>query len=382
MISTRVVDSVTETAEGEWDRLVDSDNFFHSHAWLTGLEHLFGRGRAVVASEGGRLVGVLPTWPGEHGTPGLFSLADMFDGLPGPWRGRFMWLGAHRCVSNRLAASGPFAVHALLEHVRQTAARYRLAGAVLPYVPVPEDWFGPAHPLARAVLHSAQADMAVPPGGLAEYLDLLNRDDRNRRRAELRKFHSAGNTVSWEPVAGRVAEDAARLIAQNRSRYGSHQGADLMRRSFAAQRRSGVLNQAVAGVCRRRGRMVAVLVCYRYRGHLYARYAGFDYAAADPALEYLVLVYCLALDFAAANGFTHYHLSTSALEIKARRGATLTPLAALVVPTAGDWLDRASVQAHNERFVACHQERFGHRPHVLGPAWAHWSGDRARVGVT
>lgn len=380
MISTHVVDSVAETAEDEWDRLVGSDNFFHSHSWLTGLEHLFGRGRAVVASEGGRLVGVLPTWSGEHGRPGLFSLPTMFAGLPGPWHGRFLWLGAHRCVSNGLATSGPVAAHALLEHVRQAASRRRLAGVVLPYVPVPGNLFEPAHPLAHAVLHSAQADMAVPPGGLAEYLDLLPRDDRNRRRAELRKFDSAGNTVSWEPVAGRVAEDAARLIAQNRSRYGNHQGADLIRRSFAAQRRGGVLNQAVAGVCRRRGRMVAVLVCYRHRRHLYARYAGFDYAAADPALEYLVLVYCLALDFAAANGFTHYHLSTSALEIKARRGATLAPLAAFVLQTAGDRLDPASVRAHNERFVACYQQRFGHRPHVLGPGWDHWSG--VTVGVT
>jgi hypothetical protein len=51
-----------------------------------------------------------------------------------------------------------------------------------------------AHPLARALLHSAEAELEVPPGGLSEYLARISQRDRSKRRAELRSFFAVGNT--------------------------------------------------------------------------------------------------------------------------------------------------------------------------------------------
>ncbi|WP_160150426.1 peptidogalycan biosysnthesis protein [Nonomuraea solani] len=374
----RTVESITELQPAEWDRLVTDDNFYHSHSWLLSLEYLHGPHLIVVACQKGELVGALPVWGGEHGEPGLFDLPDQFSDVPGEWDSHFLWLGAHRSVSNGLLVSTharrPDAVlRALLDHAHGLAAERRLAGVVMPYVPAPAaDELASSHPEAYALLHSADAEMEVPPGGLGEWLEGLSRKDRLKRRAELRKFHAAGNTVTWVPVDDPVAGDAARLIAQNRSRYGSDQGADWMHRSFDAQRRSGVLDQAIAGVCRRDGRTIAVLVCYGFRGHLYARYFGFDYAAARPASEYHVLVYSLALDFAAQHEFHHYHLSTSALDIKARRGAVLTPQAAVVAPTENEWPPEKAVETHNERYATTFWRRFQHRRDAISSHWNRW----------
>src|SRR5262249_43388855 len=156
---------------------------------------------------------------------------------------------------------------------------------------------------AHVLLHSARAEMEVPPGGLLEYLEAAHKHDRANRRAELRKFYAAGNTVSWGPLTDQVTADVAELIAQNRARYGSQDGAAWIERSFAAQRRSGVLGDAIVGMCRRDGRQVAALVCFAFRRQLYARYFGFDYARARPAHEYFALSYGLAVDFAAQQGF-------------------------------------------------------------------------------
>jgi predicted N-acyltransferase len=368
-MATSIVDFIPE----EWDRVVDDQNFYQSHAWLRGLEYLWGSRGIIAGRVGSELVGALPIWAGEHDTPGLFHLSSMFGDVPGQWKARFLWLGSHRGVSNGLiVAPGNIAVLGeLLDYAWSTAARAGLAGVVMPYVPIGKAVALAAHhPAAHVLLHSAEAEMVVPPDGFAGHLATLCRRDRIKQRAELRQFHSTGNSVTWTPLTGAVVAQAADLITQNRARYGSGQGREWMNRSFAAQERSGVLGQATAGLCRREGRTIAIMVCYRFRSRLYARYFGFDYATTKPRHEYFVLSYSMALDYAARQGFRRYHLATSALDVKIRRGADLIPQAAVVLPVTDWWLAPEAVRGHNHRFAARFHIRFGHRLGCLD--WRRW----------
>ena len=373
MVDIRMATSVADFTQEEWDRVVDDQNFYQSHAWLRGLEYLWGSHGVIAGRVGSELVGALPIWAGEHNTPGLFHLASMFGDVPGEWEARFLWLGSHRGVSNGLVVSPDnlAVLGELLDYARSTAARAGLAGVVMPYVPIGKAVvLAVHHPAAHVLLHSAEAEMVVPPDGFAGHLAALCSRDRIKQRAELRQFHSAGNSVTWSPLRGAVVAQAADLITQNRARYGSAPGREWMSRSFAAQERSGVLGQATAGVCRREGRTVAIMVCYRFRSSLYARYFGFDYATAKPRHEYFVLVYSMALDFAARQGFHRYHLATSALDVKARRGADLVPQAAVVLPVTDRWPAPEAVRTHNHRFAARFHLRFGHRVGCLD--WRRW----------
>jgi predicted N-acyltransferase len=373
VVDIRMAASVTDFTKDEWDRLVDDQNFYQSHAWLRGLEYLWGSCGIIVGRVENELVGALPIWAGEHDTPGLFHLPFMFGDVPGEWKARFLWLGSHRGVSNGLVVSPDniAVLGELLDYARSTAARAGLAGVVMPYVPIGKAVVLAAHhPAAHVLLHSAEAEMVVPPDGFAGHLAVLCSRDRVKQRAELCKFHSAGNSVTWSRLTGVLVAEAADLIAQNRARYGSGQGREWMSRSFAAQKRSGVLGQATAGLCHRAGHTVAIVVGYRFRSSLYARYFGFDYATAKPRHEYFVLTYSIALDFAGRQGFHRYHLGTSALDVKARRGAGLIPQAAVVLPVTDRWPAHEAVRAHNRRFATRFHERFGHRVGCLD--WRRW----------
>ncbi len=57
------------------------DNFYQSHRWLRGVELANGPSPVITAWDGNRMVGALPTWPGEGNEPGLFSLPEMFPDL-------------------------------------------------------------------------------------------------------------------------------------------------------------------------------------------------------------------------------------------------------------------------------------------------------------
>lgn len=371
-MGVRMARGIVEFDPCTWDRLVGDRNFYQSHGWLYALEIQHGQRGVIAAEDSSGLVGALPIWTGDEDSSELFHLPSLFDDLPGPWDGTFLWLGAHRGVSNVpvVAHGRPDVGGELLERARVEAARAGGAGVIMAYVPLDAaTWLAGQHPAATAVLHSAESLLDVPPNGFAGHLARLRKRDRVKQRTDLQRF-TAGNEVTWAPLAGSPLDDVVDLIAQNRARYGSDDGPAVVADAFEAQQRSGVLDRGVVARCHRDGRTVAVLVCYGFRSYLYARYFGFDYASFEPDAEYFALSYGLALDYAARQGYRRYHLATSALEVKVRRGARLVPQAAVVVPAGAPWLSATAVTAHNDRFAAWFDQTFGHR---LGPTdWRRW----------
>ncbi|GAA2598397.1 peptidogalycan biosysnthesis protein [Streptomyces axinellae] len=360
-----------------WDALVGPDNFYQSHRWLRGVELAHGPDPVLTAWDGNRLVGAVPTWPGEGNEPGLFSLPEMFPDLDTSWSPRYLWLGTRRSVYNELlCARGPIraeVLQQLLHGALAMAERDGRDGVVLPYLAGDDAReLAHLHPRARALLHDADANIDISVGGVAEQLHHASRRDRARRRAELRAPGRTGTTLTWLPLDEGAESEAARLIAQNRQRYGSSAGQEWMDRSFAAQEESGALGRAVGCFALRDGHPLAVTVCYAHHDRLYARYFGFDYAHAKPSGEYFALNYGALIDYAAACGFRRVRLAVSAQQVKVRRGARLAPLAAVVLPAEGEVRTEEAVAAHNHHTVGRWRELCGSRPQAMGTEWDAW----------
>ncbi|MFG2112080.1 hypothetical protein ACGFRB_05480 [Streptomyces sp. NPDC048718] len=223
-ISVRTTGSVAAVAPRQWDALVGPDNFYNSHRRLRALELTHGDTAVVTASGDGRLLGALPTWPGERDAP-LFRLPDLFPGPAGSWPDGYLWLGARRSVYNELlCVRGPLrtpTLTALMRGALATARSRGAAGLVLPY-PTGRDAaeLARTHPRARVLLHDADANLPVPQGGFATHLARMRHGDRTRRRAELRACERAGTVVRRLPLTEEAIPVAADLITQNRARYG------------------------------------------------------------------------------------------------------------------------------------------------------------------
>ncbi|MEU7025021.1 GNAT family N-acetyltransferase [Streptomyces sp. NPDC046203] len=397
-IAVRTIDSVAAVAPRQWDALVGPDNFYNSHRWLRALELAHGDTAVVTVSGDGRLLGALPTWPGERDAP-LFRLPDLFPELTGSWPDGYLWLGARRSVYNELlCVRGPLRTPTLTALMRGALATARsrgalatarsrgalatarsrgAAGLVLPYLTGRDAAeLARTHPRARVLLHDADANLPVPDGGFAAHLARMRHGDRTRRRAELRACERAGTAVRWLPLTEETIPVAADLITQNRARYGGTADPGWIRRSFAAQHRSGVLGQAVGCFGFRDGRPVAVTVCYTHHDRLYARYFGFDYRRAQPAGEYFVLSYYAPLDYAAARGLPHLRLAVSAWRHKTRRGAVLSPLAAVVLPLGHEVCTPERAAVFNHATARRWRARCATRPQALAPEWDHWESIR------
>lgn len=354
----------------EWDTLVSDTDFFHSYEWLSSLDHAYSRAELLTVGDSNGLLTGVPLWNGDTGS-GLFSATTQFGTLPGPWNRSFLWLGARRATHSEMpciaGARRAAAWATLLSAARQCAERRACAGVIVPYVPL-------AHALevaatvksAEVLLHSAEASQRVPTDGLAGMLASRSALHRRRVQAELDAFERFGNRIEWRQLDDDLVPIAARLIAANRSKYGSKEGEQWIRHVLSAQRRAGVARSAIAAVARRGDRLTAISVFYRFRGALYGRYFGSDYAVTDNDFRYFVLSYYAPLDYASAHGMTHCQLSISALDAKIRRGAVVEPLAAIVLLCGPERLDRRALDKHNARFTQDMRRRYTRH---LSDAW-------------
>ncbi|WP_433623649.1 peptidogalycan biosysnthesis protein [Nocardia sp. CA-120079] len=360
------LDSVTA---GNWDSLVQSGDLFCSYRWLRHLDTAVAPHRVVAVRAADRLVAAAPVWEGEQ-TPGLFHLPDFFPGVTGPWREPFVWLGARRsvrngliCVPDSMRAS---ALRRMLAACRYYAREHRRAGVIMPYLPLAAAReLAASNRSARLLVHAADAMISVPPDGTTGLLMRANGHHRKRRRRELREFGAAGYELEWSDLTPQIAAAIAPLIANTRRKYGAGDGVSWMHTVFAAQREVGLLDTAKAVLCRRHGEVVAAAVCYRHGTSLHGRYFGAA-EQADRDGAYFVTTCVAPVDYAARNGLERVHLSTSSLQAKISRGASLQPLAAVVLLARGA-LDPAQVRAHNRRTVLGYHDRYAA---VLGPEWA------------
>ncbi|MEU4340846.1 peptidogalycan biosysnthesis protein [Nocardia sp. NPDC023852] len=360
-IETRRVEAVDAISAIEWDGLVPPGDLFCSHAWLRHLDEAAGRRPVLTVSIGSRVTGATALWEGEP-MPGLFYLPEFFPELSGPWQHPFVWLGARRSVRNGLICTAGPQRSATLSHLLAGSLHYARengrAGVVMPYLPVSAAReLGRAHPAAHVLLHSAEATVAVPPHGTADLVAHAGGHNRKRRRRELRDFTAAGFTLEWVDLTPEIEAAIAPLIAATRRRYGNGQGVVWMLRVFAAQRRVGLLDHAKVLLCHRNGRLATVAVCYRHGDSLHGRYFGADDAVSRDGYPYFVTTCYAPIDYAAHNGLPRLFLSTSSLEAKIRRGATVEPLAAVVL-LDNDELHVERVRVHNRDLARGYRDRF------------------------
>lgn len=339
--------------EHEWDSLVSDSDFFNSHGWLASLDRALGPAEVLAVRGPAGLAAGCALWGGES-AQGLFHLPDFFPDVPGPWGERFLWLGGRRSTHNELScvtgARRLAVLTALMDAAVDLALRRGYRGVVVPYMPVAAA-LEIAHATgATVLLHSAEAVIDVPAGGLTQLMSCWRAHDRTQCRAERAAFARHGNRVEWVTIDESNEAQAARLIALNRARHGSLQGEPWMRAVFQGQRTSGVLRSAIAAVARRDGDIAALTVFYRFGDSLHARYFGSNYDANARDFRYFVLNYYEPIDYAARHGVRRYHLSTSSLWAKAHRGAQIAALAAVVLAPAGLLPDAGAVARHNRAF--------------------------------
>lgn len=337
----------------EWEPL--AGGFYASHRWLHAQELAHGPSTTVIARGSGRLVGALPTWTGDGSA--LFS-------PPRPWDRRLLWLGGRRVTANApVGVVGP-----LWSEARAYAAERGVAGLVWPYLDASVAR-AVAPPGASVVLHSADAELAVPAGGLKDLMDTVKREDRRTWRRELRVFAEHGGTVEWRPLTEDLFAPLATMIAATRAKYGSSGGPARVWRELAAQQVTGAAATAVVCLARVGGRITAAAVFYRWHDRLHGRYWG---AAEDaPPFSYYVLTHYAPVDWAAERGFRVLHLSVSNWAAKAARGACLRPQA-MVVDLFRDEPTPEVVRQHNAAVAAAWRDRFRRRPEALHISWSDW----------
>lgn len=360
-----------EFGERQWDALLGPDGFYSSHRWIRSLELAHGP-QPVLAATAGGLRGVLPTWT-SSGTEagGLFGLSGMTQQLIPIPSHQVLWLGPRRATAATITctrdAMRPRTLHALLEAARRLAAGRGLAGAVWPYLTGAHALEAAAcHPLAQAVLCTADTYVPVPAGGMRALEAAARSKDRRLWRREQGQFARSA-TVEWTPLTAEVCTRIAPLLAATRAKYGAGGGSALIHRTLRAQLDTGVADQAVVALARTRHDHVvrAAAVFYRHGSTLHGRYWGTDPAA--PPGAYFALTIYQAIDWAARHGVSRLHLSVSATAAKTRRGAQVTPLALVHLPADADGrIDPASLRRHNLRTAQ-------QWTHAGSDAWTRWT---------
>lgn len=357
-----------------WDALIDTDGgFYTSHSWIRALELVHGAQPVLAAATARGLSGVLPTWMSTRSdTSGLFSLPEMTRGLLAPPSRQVLWLGPRRATAATITcardATRARTLAALMETARRFAAAQHLAVAVWPYLSGAQALEAAAcHPLAQAVLHTADTAVTVPRDGMRAIEDAARSKDRRQWRRERSSFNRSG-AVEWTTLTAEVCTRIAPLLAATRDKYGVSGGTSLMLRTLTAQLASGVARQAAVALARTRDddTVRAAAVFYRHGTTLYGRYWGTDGKA--PPYSYFNLTFYEAVDWAARHGLRRLHLSVPATTAKRSRGAQSAPLALVYLPAAPDTrIDARVLHEHNRRTA---QEW---NPGSDSEAWTRWT---------
>ncbi|WP_039803916.1 peptidogalycan biosysnthesis protein [Nocardia araoensis] len=367
------VEAVRSVAAIEWDALVAPGDLFCGHAWLRHLDEAVAPHSAVVVRRAGILTAALPLWDAGHDDGTLFRLPELFPHVPEVGQADLLWAGARRAVRNGvLSETGPSrsaTLRRLLAAAVDYARERRRDGVIVPYLPVATAReLAAAHPRASLLLHSAEATVHIPQDPTLDPRPPMSGHNRKRRLRELRDFAATGHTLEWTGLTAEVADRVAPLIANTRAKHGSTGGVAWMCRVFDAQRRVGLDAAAATVLCRREGTLVAAAVCYRHGNSLHGRYFGADESAGRAGAAYFVTTCHAPVAYARAHGLHRVHLSTSALEAKVRRGATVEPLAAVVLLDR-DRLHPHTVEAHNRKFAAGYRDRFSDYAALLDSRW-------------
>lgn len=371
-----IISTTQEILPESWNLLVGPNGFYSSYEWIQSLEIAHGENPIFIVRNNKEVMGVIPTWKGPSSSDKLFSLAKWAGDLPGNWGEHFLWLGGHRVTANSLICirgrQREKVMNKLIQSFRNYAAKQSLSGAIWPFLSLNEaNELAKYCPDARVVLHSADPILHVSPNGFQDLIKYARRHDRKKWLKEIKDFQNKGATVLWKPLEVETIPLLARLISENRSKYGSSGGSEWMTRTLSAQVKSGVAKKAVTAISSIENQIKAIAVFYRHHDWLYGRYWGAENDA--PPYAYYNLTHYAAIDWAAENGFRHIHLSISAWESKVRRGAKLYPMAMVIFPPQGElsWVTESAAFEHNMSAMEDWKKRFSSRLEAFDFSWNH-----------
>jgi hypothetical protein len=183
--------------------------------------------------------------------------------------------------------------------------------------------------------------------------------------------------VVWTGLTPEIGTLITPLLARTRDTYGASGGTGWIRRVIAGQLRAGTASSAVVALAATGGAVTAAAVFYRNGPWLYGRYWGAGPGA--PPLAYFALTMYEAVDWAAAHGCTHLHLSVPVTAAKTSRGARTSALGMVILPADGPpALDPGLLRAHNRRTAL----RWAPAGPLLptGASWRAWLAPTDRTG--
>ncbi|MFG3038964.1 GNAT family N-acetyltransferase [Streptomyces sp. NPDC048330] len=322
------LDSIADIGRDVWDGLVPGSCFYQSHAWLRGQERPdFATAGYVTVEDGGTLVAATPYYDfPDRNAPALPAVAEghrvLRVGTRTGYHNEFLLCpdpeSARGALADLVAGTGEKAAElgcdALLFDCLTTDSLRLLAGI---------------HPV-RAQLRAAEAVLRNEGGTFESYRDKLGRVVV-KRDYEMRRFERSGLRLETAPLSACVDEFAP-LVGQTMDRYNASLDPAEIHAFLSIQARCLDELSTVFRCVDEEGTLVGANLCFAWRDTFYARVAGFDYTRTRKAFEYFNAVYYEPLRHMERTGMTSLHLGLSALEAKVRRGASLYPVWAAVVP--------------------------------------------------
>jgi predicted N-acyltransferase len=335
--------SLAEIDTPRWNELLGPRSFYSATPWLRHSEATATTAPYYfTALEGDELVGVLPAYPLEHGTPYVFCSPDRVvetihentTGEGAPWVAGLM--PALAC-GGRNPSHTKAGMHsglgeeqqyerlsALVEAAEREARAADLRAVSFLYVDEDDD-------LLRSVLTDRQYlglpgqtaySLPVPhDGSFDTYLARFEQRRRVKLKRELRALNEAGVTYLTQPLTADIIEQLAPLELALYAKHGTPANSD----AFVAVLRSIASHAGSAArvtTAYLDGHLTGFVLTFTHRGELYARQAGFDYEAQGKLPLYFGLVYYELLRIALTEGLSQIHYSTGSDRVKLSRGCT------------------------------------------------------------
>lgn len=163
-----------------------------------------------------------------------------------------------------------------------------------------------------------------------QYLAHLSHSRRHSALRERSRFQESGLEVEVSDL-GSCLDQLPRLAAQLQAKYGHASTEAEIAAQLEAQARH-LNSESRVLLCRRRGRLVAFSLFYRWRDRLYGRLAGFDYTATAGSDAYFNLAFYIPIQLALDENLRQIKLGMASWKAKVMRGASLDPAWTLVCP--------------------------------------------------
>lgn len=322
-ITVEKVGSMSDIEAKEWNRLVPAGGFYSSHEWLISQEAVAVT--YLLVRDHGHLVAGLPLY--RFKTSRRPRYRELFDRdcdlvYAGPRTGNRTVLPLEPTLDD---AARRDTIAALVDAARKLGVEYKYDGVIFDNVDTD-----------TARLIGSASGSLVAFGGMDAAIDTKGEDPeaciaklpgalRREIGRERRRFDGAGWTVSEERMADCLPE-TAKLLTNTVNKYG-HDMNEEFALEFLSQTTSYLNELSIVFTCRdESGNLMGFCMCFYWRNELYGRVVGFDYPRLRNSFEYFNLVFYRPLEYMRRIGASYYHLGSTAIEAKAKRGATATPL--------------------------------------------------------